>query len=376
MQAEGTDMTPHAEPHALALAEWVLPGHPDKLCDAVAERCVGEVLRIDPKAQCGIEVGCAFEHVFITGLIGYEVSRRPGIAREIEHWVRDTYASAGYGDSGGGRWAPAPADLKIHLDALRIEDRQEEWRALRHLSDDQCICIGYAQATPDTGHLPGAHWLARRLARRLHELQRERHDGFIGPDGKVIVRGEEDAQARFTPRSVSMSLHHREDADWMALRAHAEQALCDVLGHGHGVALELNGAGMFICGGPTGDNGSTGKKLVMDAYGPGIPIGGGAWYGKDPHKPDRAGGLLARQLALQCVKAGLGLRVRVQLEYRPNSAAPESVQVWADGVAVPLPAHIRVPGTKEVAEGFLTAERIELLRSGEFARWGGLLALG
>jgi hypothetical protein len=132
---------------------------------------------------------------------------------------------------------------------------------------------------------------------------------------------------------------------------------------------------MRLCGGPTGDNGSTGKKLVMDPYGPGVPIGGGAWSGKDFHEPDRVGGLLARRLALQCVQAGVGRRVRVQLEYRPNSAQPESVQVREDGRPVPPPPGVRAAATRDAARaiiGELAGAGLAPLVPGQLARRGHL----
>ena len=365
------------------VAEWVLPGHPDKLCDALADRIVGEVMRADPYGQCGIEAACAFDHVFVTGLIGFDrigfdLSTLPDIEQRLVEWIRDTYRSAGY----GGRWDPLPEALHIDLRALRIEHRGSEWQELRHLSDDQCICVGYAQDTPQTDYLPGALWTARRIAQALHARQQAAPQGAIGPDGKVIVRGTEREDGRFQAHSVSVSLHHAEDADWLALRRHAQGALHDALdGHGTGPLpdLTVNAAGMFLCGGPTGDNGTTGKKLVMDAYGPGVPIGGGAWSGKDFHKPDRVGGLLARRLALQCVQAGLGRRVRVQLEYRPNSALPESVGVWADGVPVPLPPLVRPVATRDAARSMaaeLHGKDFLALTSGKLARWGHLGSAG
>ena len=357
------------------LAEWVLPGHPDKLCDALADRIVGEVMRADPFGQCGIEAACAFDHVFVTGLIGFDRSTLPAIEKRLADWVRETYRSAGY----GGRWDPRPETLQIDLRALRIEQRGAEWQELRHLSDDQCICVGYAQDTPRSDGLPGALWTARRIAQALHARQQATPLGAIGPDGKVIVRGEEHDDGSFTPLSVSVSLHHAEDADWLELRRHAQNALRDALGDGPLPELTVNAAGMFLCGGPTGDNGTTGKKLVMDAYGPGVPIGGGAWSGKDFHKPDRVGGLLARRLALQCVQAGVGRRVRVQLEYRPNSALPESVYVWSDGRLIPLPRGVLPVPTREAARSMiadLAAAGFEPLVSGQFARWGHLGARG
>lgn len=357
------------------VAEWVLPGHPDKLCDALADRIVGEVMRADRYGQCGVEAACAFDHVFVTGLIGFDRSTLPDIEKRLADWVRETYRSAGY----GGRWDPLPEKLQVDLRALRIEQRGADWQELRHLSDDQCICVGYAQDTPQSGCLPGALWAARRIAQALHARRQAAPQGAIGPDGKVIVRGEEQEDGSFTPLSVSVSLHHAEDADWLELRRHAEAALRDALGEGLLPDLTVNAAGMFLCGGPTGDNGTTGKKLVMDAYGPGVPIGGGAWSGKDFHKPDRVGGLLARRLALQCVQAGVGRRVRVQLEYRPNSALPESVQVWSDGRRVPLPAQVQPLPTRDAARSMieaLAAAGFAPLCSGQFARWGHLGNVG
>lgn len=351
------------------VAEWVLPGHPDKLCDALADRIVGEVMRVDPFGQCGIEAACAFDHVFVTGLIGFDRKTMPDIEQRIADWVRDTYVSAGY----GGRWHPLPDGLQIDTRALRVEDRGAEWQELRHLSDDQCICVGYAQATPETNYLPAAVWTARRIARALHARQALAPQGPIGPDGKVIVRGEEAADGSFRLDSVSMSLHHAEDADWLDMRRHAHRALRDALGDGPLPDLTINAAGMFLCGGPTGDNGTTGKKLVVDAYGPTVPIGGGAWSGKDFHKPDRVGGMVARRLALQCVQYGLGTRVMVRLEYRPNSQQPESISVWADGHAVALPSQLMAIGTQAAAHAMhvqLRSADFAPLICGDLARWG------
>jgi S-adenosylmethionine synthetase len=356
-------------PRNLTIAEWVLPGHPDKLCDALADRIVGEVLRVDPQAQCGIEAACAFDHVFVTGLIGMDLTTMPDVRERVDSWVRDTYRCAGY----GGRWDPWPDALQIDLQALRIEQRGREWQELRHLSDDQSISIGYAQNTPNTGHIPGAAWTARRIALALHQRQQADPQGAIGPDGKVIVRGEEGEDGRFTPEAISVSLHHAPDADWLAMQRHVRLAVEQVLGTHAQPELVVNAAGMFLCGGPTGDNGTTGKKLVMDAYGPGVPIGGGAWCGKDFHKPDRVGGMVARQVALQCVQAGLGQRVQVQLDYRPNSTQPESVSVRADGRLASLPPSVRVATTWEAAWSMLMDLRAsdhQPLLDGYWARWG------
>ena len=199
--------------------------------------------------------------------------------------------------------------------------------------------------------------------------------GRGGCAGRVSAFSETE-DGRFTAQAISVSLHHAPEADWLELRQHAQAAVAEALGRsavGGMPELTVNAAGMFLCGGPTGDNGTTGKKLVLDAYGPAVPIGGGAWSGKDFHKPDRVGGMLARRLALQCVRAGLGRRVRVQLDYRPNSARPESVEVWADGRRAALPCSAPVMPTQDAARRIMESLRaadFEPLVAGTFARWG------
>ena len=315
-------------------AEFVLPGHPDKLCDAVVDAIVDTVRRADPKGQCGLEAACVFDRIWLTGRIA---STRAELIEslqngELERLVRETYVSAGYGeDSAGYVWGPLPQDLRIET-ALCIgvfEDGEAEYR---HLSDDQAVCVGYAVADEHTGHLPPAHWFARCIGRGLVRLRAERGAGEVGPDGKVVVRVRRNGAA-WTPEHVSISLNHHEHSDWLLLRQLAEEAVEGACAGLATPALVLNGAGMFIAGGPNGDNGLSGKKLVVDAYGPTVPIGGGAWSGKDFHKVDRLGGLLARELALACLHEGLGEEALVTLEYNPGCEAPVHVSARLDGRA-------------------------------------------
>ena len=138
-----------------------------------------------------------------------------------------------------------------------------------------------------------------------------------------------------------MSLNHHEHSDWLLLRRVVEQAVETACA---GMALpeiEMNGAGMFVAGGPNGDNGLTGKKLVVDAYGPGVPIGGGAWSGKDFFKVDRLGGMTARRLALESLIASEADEALVTLTYLPGGDRPARVDLLLDGepsdrVAVPI----------------------------------------
>jgi S-adenosylmethionine synthetase len=134
--------------------------------------------------------------------------------------------------------------------------------------------------------------------------------------------------------------------------------------------IVLNGAGMFVAGGPNGDNGLAGKKLVVDAYGPGVPIGGGAWSGKDFRKVDRLGGLLARAMARSCIARALGREALVTLEYTPGCAAPVFVEVCLDGGAAPAVAEAlhedAGTGNDAAWRRFVACER-DLV---DLARWG------
>jgi S-adenosylmethionine synthetase len=323
-------------------AEFILPGHPDKLCDAVVDSIVDAVRREDPEGQCGLEAACVFDMIFITGRIA---SRQEVLhAIDVETIARQAYASAGYGlDAAGHPWGPLPDDLKI-LTAFCWGEFEPGERELRHLSDDQAICTGYANRLTETNHLPPAHWLARRIGRELFRLRQEKGVGQVGPDAKVIVRAERNGWT-WQPLHVSISLNHHADSDWILLRDIAEEAV-EISCAGKPLPdLELNGAGMFVSGGPNGDNGLSGKKLVVDAYGPTVPIGGGAWSGKDFRKVDRIGGLLARELALAAAAESGANEALVSLEYIPGCGAPIHIGVQLDGKPRPLN---RLPATASI----------------------------
>ncbi len=309
-------------------AEFVLPGHPDKLCDAAVDTIVETLRRRDPGAQCGLEAACVFDSFHLTGRIAASAEALSGL--DLEALIRRAWGEAGYGpDAAGLLWGPAPEDLRItaHLCFGEFEDGERE---NRHLSDDQSICVGYASDDPATDFMPPAHWFARRIGSALLDLRRREGAGRLGPDGKVAVEIRRHG-AQWVPTLVSLSLHHTPDADWLALRRIAEEAVETALGGRPVPEIVLNGAGTFSAGGPNGDNGQTGKKLVVDAYGPTVPIGGGAWSGKDLRKVDRLGGMLARELALRAVGAGLGRETLVRLLYLPGGDRPRRLEVRSDG---------------------------------------------
>jgi len=298
-------------------AEFVFPGHPDKLCDAIADALVLEASRRERRALVGVEVAVHRNRVFVTG----RIACKGATTIDVGQTVRDVYRSAGYGDG----WYPSAEEVVIEAD-LCLGPLEEGEAEFRELSDDQAISVGYANNLPQTNHLPVEHWLAGRFARRLHAVRSQAPALDLGPDGKVLVLVREDG-ASWSIEAFSCSLQQRAKADEVALHRAVRLAVGEELqqlsANLPGLAavpeqLTVNGAGAFEVGGPEGDNGLSGKKLVMDAYGPRVPIGGGAWSGKDFFKADRAGGLHARRLAKLVVKLGLANEAIVTLGWFPG----------------------------------------------------------
>jgi S-adenosylmethionine synthetase len=308
-------------------AEFVFPGHPDKLCDAIADSLVAEAIRRERRALVGVEVAVHRKRVFVTG----RIACKDATTIDVEQTVRDVYRSAGYGDG----WYPSPEQVVVEAD-LCLGSLEEGEAEFRELSDDQAICVGYANNLPQTNHLPVEHWLAGRLARRLHTLRTVNPALQLGPDGKVLVVVREEGTS-WALEAFSCSLQQRSKADDVALHRVVRLAIGEELGRlaaelpglssGLPEQMTVNGAGAFEVGGPEGDNGLSGKKLVMDAYGPRVPIGGGAWSGKDFFKADRAGGLHARRLAKLVVQLGLASEAQVTLQWFPGDREARVVDI-------------------------------------------------
>ena len=209
------------------------------------------------------------------------------------------------------------------------------------MADDQSICIGHAVGNPPTNYLPVEQWLANRLGRRIAQLRVTRPDLELGPDGKILVVLRTPDENGWHIDRISCSLQQRASADEIALHravrgdVDAElRRLSREMPGLPGVAPEqihVNGAGAFAVGGPMGDNGLAGKKLVVDAYGPGVPIGGGALSGKDFFKVDRAGALHARRVAKAVVMTGVATEATVTLEWVPGSSVARILDIRCEG---------------------------------------------
>jgi len=320
-------------------AEFVLPGHPDKLADAIADAIVKAAMQRERRALVGVEVALHRDAVFIDGRVACEGAQQIDFAGI----VAGVYGSAGYGE----RFTPVPEKVRVSTD-LCLGPLWPGEAKFREVADDQSIVTGYACSTPGTEMLPVEHALVRRLAIRLCRMRKTHANLLLGPDAKLIVLlRETDGGESCVLEHVSVSQQHA--VDWNAVRGRRaiENVLCREarefaacvpgMSVSRDLQLQLNSAGDFAEGGPHGDNGLSGKKLVCDFYGPRVPIGGGAMSGKDLWKADRAGPLIARELAVQGVQR-LGLReCTVTLVICPGDRAFRVASVTGPG-GVALPA--------------------------------------
>jgi S-adenosylmethionine synthetase len=206
---------------------------------------------------------------------------------------------------------------------------------VRDVSDDQAIAVGHAVQGARAGYRPLEHALANDFARALEQLRVNSPWLGLGPDGKTLV-----AVRGTTLVGVTVSVHHRPGAEWLALTSAVREACLAVaqeyvdageLELANDVDWLINGAGAFEVGGPAGDNGLSGKKLVAGAYGTAVPIGGGAVHGKDPRKVDPRGQARAREIALDLVRSGQAEEATVWLVWRPGDVEPRWTEIELRG---------------------------------------------
>ena len=292
----------------LLFAEDITAGHPDRLADLIAESLVEQLHRGDPNAAVGIEVALHRNLVLVTGYVaaGAATASRfapqPGGKEWLQDVVEQVVADAGYTD----RWA---LPVTVTSD-LVVEHRTPEITEGQGFSGDQDVVVGYATPDDALGNLPTEVVAARAARAGLAQVQADRPD-LVGPDGKVLVVLRAGATGPEV-EAVNISVVHTPSAAYEDLYRVVGPAVADALREVPGLGVPdavdaswctINGAGAFLLPGPMGDGGLSGKKLVVDLYGPRVPIGGGALCGKDVYKADRCGPLRARQLAVRLARA-------------------------------------------------------------------------
>lgn len=307
----------------IRMSEAVLPGHPDKFCDQVGDAIVAECYRADPRAYCQVESSVWCDQVFLTGSIA---TRQP-LARSLPDIVREVGHAIGYRPG----TAIDAARYRVTDSVCQLVCDPREWTD--HVND-QCISIGWAGYDDKVNYLPPEHFLVHHFMQALAASCQSGRLAGNGPDGKLLVRLRENADD-WQVEHVLVTLQQRPETGLVALTGLVVEELraaWDQLRSGDrrwatgfdDIELLINPNGPLLDGGSDGDNGQTGRKLVMDYYGPRIPIGGGALSGKDCSHIDRVAARAAREAAVHAVKTGAG-ECKVTLAYAPNVDEPIDV---------------------------------------------------
>ena len=309
----------------LVTAESVRAGHPDKLCDQIADAILDAHLRQDPNARVAVEVFATAGKM----LIGGEVTSKAEV--DYGRIVADAIERIGYtmGDLCEGSYDQMKLEIRIHDQSPDISNAVGKTQPGAAIgAGDQGIVVGYATNETEE-YLPLPVVLAHRICKRLDELKPTAP--WLGADGKaqVTVAYEDNVPTAIT--AVVVSLQHDAEMDYKSIRRFiGKEVVAKVLPRGllkENTHILINPSGKFVLGGPVADTGLTGRKLAVDQYGPAAHIGGGALSGKDPTKADRSGTYAARWVAKNIVAAGMAKRCEVQIAYAIGRSEPVSVTV-------------------------------------------------
>jgi S-adenosylmethionine synthetase len=335
-------MSSSARPLRLFTSESVTEGHPDKVCDQISDSILDALLAVDPHSRVAVET------LVTTGLVHVAGEVTTSGYVDIPTIVRDRIWSIGYNSSDvwfdgrscgvtvsiGGQ---SPDIAQGVDDAFESREESSHDDLDRQGAGDQGIMFGYATTeTPE--FMPVPIWLAHRMAERLAEVRRTEQVDYLRPDGKTQVTVGYDGMVPRTVDTVVLSTQHSQRVRTDTLRAEIEELVIrPVLDR---VDLDttsptvlINPTGRFEIGGPQGDAGLTGRKIIVDTYGGASRHGGGAFSGKDPSKVDRSAAYAMRWVAKNVVAAGLADRLEVQVAYAIGKASPVGLYVESFGTA-------------------------------------------
>ncbi len=327
-----------ARQHYLFTSESVSEGHPDKVCDQISDAVVDLILSREPEARVAVETAATTNAVVLMGEV--KISDENAVApEEMAHVARETIREIGYQQKGFHHRTcqiqsfvhEQSADIAQGVDAA---DNKDEG------AGDQGIMFGYAtDETPEL--MPAPILYAHKILKTLSEARHSGEAPTLGPDAKSQVTVEYRDGEPVRAHTIVLSTQHLDPKMTSAdVRALVEPYIAKTLPEGWIDAQtdwHVNPTGRFVIGGPDGDAGLTGRKIIVDTYGGAAPHGGGAFSGKDPTKVDRSAAYAARYLAKNVVAAGLAKRCTLQLSY-------------AIGVAEPLAVYVDTHGTGEVSE--------------------------
>ena len=316
----------------LFTSESVTEGHPDKLCDFISDSVLDEVLSKDKNARVACECVAGKGEIFITG----EITANENI--DIESIARNAIKEIGYF---GKEYDIDYKTCKININiskqspdiALGVDNSLEEKSGEEIISEgagDQGIMFGFAcDETEELMPLPIS--LSHKLAKRLTDARKQGEINYLGPDGKAQVTVEYENDKPLRVDTVVVSTQHREEIEQEKIRKDIKEKVIDEV-----IPKELlddntkyyiNPTGRFVIGGPLGDSGLTGRKIIVDTYGGYARHGGGAFSGKDPTKVDRSAAYMARHIAKNVVANGYAKKCEIQFSYAIGVAKPVSIYV-------------------------------------------------
>lgn len=316
----------------LFTSESVAEGHPDKVCDRISDAIVDLYLSHDPQARVAVETLATTNHIVLAGEVRGPAAITPAM---LEETARAAIKDIGY-EQEGFHWKHAKVDVLVHAQSVDIAVGVDAAGNKDEGAGDQGIMFGYA--CRETEHLmPAPIHYAHAILRSLAEA---RHSGAapgLGPDAKsqVTLLYENGRPVRAT--SVVVSTQHAAHLEQAEVREIVRPHVLNCLPQGWMCSEDefyVNPTGRFVIGGPDGDCGLTGRKIIVDTYGGAAPHGGGAFSGKDPTKVDRSAAYAARYLAKNVVAAGLAERCAIQLSYAIGISKPLSVYVDTYGTGV------------------------------------------
>jgi len=341
----------------LFTSESVTEGHPDKLCDQVSDAVLDAILALDPMARVACEVTATRGVLFVTG----EITTNCYV--DIQRIARDTVRRIGYTDSQFG----FDADSCAVVVSVNSQSPDIALGVDRLGAGDQGMMFGYAcDETED--YMPLPIHLAHKLTRRLADVRKSGLLPYLGPDGKAQVTVEYKNDVPVRVDTIVISAQHLPEIDlgtiWQGIYDEVIWAAIPFELMDADTKILINPTGRFVTGGPEGDTGLTGRKIIVDTYGGFARHGGGAFSGKDPTKVDRSAAYAARHIAKNLVAAGLASRLELQVSY-------------AIGVAEPVSLHVDTFGTGKLSEAAILAlikehfdlrpvaiiERLELYKS-------------
>ncbi|MDH3662485.1 MAG: methionine adenosyltransferase [Alphaproteobacteria bacterium] len=330
----------------LFTSESVAEGHPDKVCDRISDAIVDAYLAGDPGARVAAETLCTTNRIVIAG----EVRGGNGLTHtDIEKLARNAVKDIGYAQE-GFHWADAKVEILLHEQSSDIAMGVDAGDNKDEGAGDQGIMFGFAcNETPAL--MPAPIQLSHRILQLMANARHSGEAAYFRPDAKsqVTLRYVDGKPVGAT--SVVVSTQHAEGMSQKEVREAVRPYVLEALPGGWMCSEDefyVNPTGNFVIGGPDGDAGLTGRKIIVDTYGGAAPHGGGAFSGKDPTKVDRSAAYAARYLAKNVVAAGLAERCLIQLSY-------------AIGVSKPLSVYVDTQGTGSVDEQKLGATLMELM---------------